>query len=143
MFSRAGHRVSEAQIAQLIVCRPGPQVAGPRSTVEAFPPHTSQSDEVRKQPLPRPFHHELAETQRIHRQVSKSRPAFRSVQPLPESRDASLQNGFPGVVTATSVQLYAPTFRLWQCRGVLALQLPFLKVSESMGNHDSKIVDAY
>jgi len=25
----------------------------------------------------------------------------------------------------------------------LALQLPFLKVSESMGNHDSKIVDAY
>jgi hypothetical protein len=25
---------------------------------------------------------------------------------------------------------------------VLALQLPFLKVSESMGNHDSKIVDA-
>jgi hypothetical protein len=27
--------------------------------------------------------------------------------------------------------------------GALALQLPFLKVSESMGNHDSKIVDAY
>src|ERR1035438_9043895 len=26
--------------------------------------------------------------------------------------------------------------------GVLALQLPFLKISESMGNHDSKIVDA-
>ena len=25
---------------------------------------------------------------------------------------------------------------------LLALQLPFLKVSESMGNHDSKIVDA-
>jgi hypothetical protein len=25
----------------------------------------------------------------------------------------------------------------------LALQLPFLQVSESMGNHDSKIVDAY
>jgi hypothetical protein len=25
---------------------------------------------------------------------------------------------------------------------VLALQLPFLQVSESMGNHDSKIVDA-
>jgi hypothetical protein len=24
----------------------------------------------------------------------------------------------------------------------LALQLPFLKISESMGNHDSKIVDA-
>jgi hypothetical protein len=24
----------------------------------------------------------------------------------------------------------------------LALQLPFLRVSESMGNHDSKIVDA-
>jgi hypothetical protein len=24
----------------------------------------------------------------------------------------------------------------------LALQLPFLKVSESMGNHDSQIVDA-
>jgi hypothetical protein len=25
---------------------------------------------------------------------------------------------------------------------LLALQLPFLQVSESMGNHDSKIVDA-
>jgi hypothetical protein len=25
---------------------------------------------------------------------------------------------------------------------MLALQLPFLEVSESMGNHDSKIVDA-
>jgi hypothetical protein len=25
---------------------------------------------------------------------------------------------------------------------ILALQLPFLQVSESMGNHDSKIVDA-
>jgi len=24
----------------------------------------------------------------------------------------------------------------------LALQLPYLKISESMGNHDSKIVDA-
>jgi hypothetical protein len=29
------------------------------------------------------------------------------------------------------------------CLLALALQLPFLKVSESMGNHDSKIVDAY
>ena len=28
------------------------------------------------------------------------------------------------------------------CASVLALQLPFLKVSESMGNHDSEIVDA-
>jgi hypothetical protein len=28
------------------------------------------------------------------------------------------------------------------CAAALALQLPFLKVSESMGNHDSKIVDA-
>jgi hypothetical protein len=26
--------------------------------------------------------------------------------------------------------------------GILALQLPFMQVSESMGNHDSKIVDA-
>jgi hypothetical protein len=26
--------------------------------------------------------------------------------------------------------------------GKLALQLPFLQISESMGNHDSKIVDA-
>jgi hypothetical protein len=25
---------------------------------------------------------------------------------------------------------------------ILALQLPFLQVSESMGNHDSKIMDA-
>jgi hypothetical protein len=28
------------------------------------------------------------------------------------------------------------------CGDVLALQLPFLEVSESMANHDSKIVDA-
>jgi len=28
---------------------------------------------------------------------------------------------------------------IWRC---LALQLPFPQVSESMGNHDSKIVDA-
>jgi hypothetical protein len=27
-------------------------------------------------------------------------------------------------------------------QAVLALQLPFPKISESMGNHDSKIVDA-
>ena len=27
-------------------------------------------------------------------------------------------------------------------RDALALQLPFMQVSESMGNHDSKIVDA-
>jgi hypothetical protein len=27
-------------------------------------------------------------------------------------------------------------------RVILALQLPFMQVSESMGNHDSKIVDA-
>ena len=27
-------------------------------------------------------------------------------------------------------------------KGELALQLPFLQISESMGNHDSKIVDA-
>jgi hypothetical protein len=27
-------------------------------------------------------------------------------------------------------------------RWLLALQLPFMQVSESMGNHDSKIVDA-
>ena len=26
--------------------------------------------------------------------------------------------------------------------GALALQLPFMEISESMGNHDSKIVDA-
>jgi hypothetical protein len=30
---------------------------------------------------------------------------------------------------------------LHQARNALALQLPFLKISESMGNHDSKIVD--
>jgi hypothetical protein len=28
-----------------------------------------------------------------------------------------------------------------KCPTDLALQLPFLKISESMGNHDSKIVD--
>jgi hypothetical protein len=34
-------------------------------------------------------------------------------------------------------------FRPWKMSGpALALQLPFPKVSESMGNHDSKIVDA-
>ena len=29
-----------------------------------------------------------------------------------------------------------------EMRSGLALQLPFMQVSESMGNHDSKIVDA-
>ena len=32
--------------------------------------------------------------------------------------------------------------RIRQLEEELALQLPFLKVSESMGNHDSNIVDA-
>jgi hypothetical protein len=32
--------------------------------------------------------------------------------------------------------------KILQLHGRLALQLPFPKVSESMGNHDSKIVDA-
>jgi hypothetical protein len=35
----------------------------------------------------------------------------------------------------------APTRRLEERDG-LALQLPFLTIAESMGNHDSKIVDA-
>jgi len=29
-----------------------------------------------------------------------------------------------------------------ESKQTLALQLPFMKISESMGNHDSKIVDA-
>ena len=37
------------------------------------------------------------------------------------------------------VFLGAPLFSI---SGDLALQLPFLTISESMGNHDSKIVDA-
>jgi hypothetical protein len=46
-------------------------------------------------------------------------------------------------VTVSSVTL-APLFPLPVSHGTgLALQLPFLQVSESMGNHDSKIVDAY
>jgi hypothetical protein len=40
----------------------------------------------------------------------------------------------------------AEAFVYWACRiecsVVLALQLPFLKISESMGNHDSKNLDA-
>ncbi len=34
----------------------------------------------------------------------------------------------------------ADRLNLWV--GALTLQLPFMQVSESMGNHDSKIVDA-
>jgi hypothetical protein len=46
---------------------------------------------------------------------------------------------------------YAPSETNWSAKygctalsvmAALALQLPFLQVSESMGNHDSKIVDA-
>jgi hypothetical protein len=33
-------------------------------------------------------------------------------------------------------------YQLDGAAGRLTLQLPFLKISESMGNHDSKIVDA-
>jgi hypothetical protein len=33
-------------------------------------------------------------------------------------------------------------FYLLEAHQVLALQLPFLQISESMGNHDSKIMDA-
>jgi hypothetical protein len=38
----------------------------------------------------------------------------------------------------------SPDVSCWNChhRAILTLQLRFLKVSESMGNHDSKIVDA-
>ena len=39
------------------------------------------------------------------------------------------------VVAAASVGMLTPNV-------VLALQLPFLQISESMGNHDSKIMDA-
>jgi len=39
--------------------------------------------------------------------------------------------------------LYAPEPNLeTKKKYILALQLPFPQVSESMGNHDSKIVDA-
>jgi hypothetical protein len=40
--------------------------------------------------------------------------------------------------------ILAADVRVWHFSDVtgLALQLPFLQVSESMGNHDSKIVDA-
>ncbi|MEH2470979.1 hypothetical protein V1281_007832 [Nitrobacteraceae bacterium AZCC 2161] len=40
---------------------------------------------------------------------------------------------------ADAVPLNSATAELDQA---LALQLPFMKISESMGNHDSKIVDA-
>jgi hypothetical protein len=41
-------------------------------------------------------------------------------------------------------ELESRTFRFVnpESQQTLALQLPFLQISESMGNHDSKIVDA-
>jgi hypothetical protein len=45
----------------------------------------------------------------------------------------------PRAVFWTSVDARSAAFRAFSA---LALQLPFLKISESMGNHDSKIVDA-
>jgi hypothetical protein len=44
---------------------------------------------------------------------------------------------------AETLMLVLPTLCAAPYRGPLnlALQLPYLKISESMGNHDSKIVD--
>ena len=45
-----------------------------------------------------------------------------------------------GQISARSIKEYDLNLKL--AGRVLALQLPFLSVSESMGNHDSQIVDA-
>jgi hypothetical protein len=55
--------------------------------------------------------------------------------PDPEAAAASQRDPLSGV--ELTHRLRGP-----EGRPCLALQLPFLKVSESMGNHDSKIVDA-
>jgi hypothetical protein len=60
----------------------------------------------------------------------------------PAVSGCNLSDPFPASTFLSSTMLelgdyIAPV--IWD----LALQLPFLQVSESMGNHDSKIVDAY
>jgi hypothetical protein len=46
------------------------------------------------------------------------------------------------MTAASSVAAMLQRLLTHQSKQLLALQLRFLKVSESMGNHDSKIVDA-
>src|SRR5712671_5562073 len=65
-----------------------------------------------------------------HQARSKADPA------RPHHRMVALAQSSPGDRSACAPQSKTATV-------MLALQLPFLKVSESMGNHDSKIVDAY
>jgi undecaprenyl-diphosphatase len=74
-------------------------------------------------------------------------------QPLSNSRPMqlllSLEKARPGlfhfwllIVLAESALMFGGLRVLLRMVRDLALQLPFLQVSESMGNHDSKIVDA-
>jgi hypothetical protein len=68
---------------------------------------------------------------------------------MDEWRDARQVDRFANVkghFIATRVSGWRPLSPLVLARAIsrflLALQLPFLKISESMGNHDSKIVGA-
>jgi bifunctional non-homologous end joining protein LigD len=53
--------------------------------------------------------------------------------------EVHIDRGRVRIFTRKGVDLTCPKLR---CAGYLALQLRFLRASESMGNHDSKIVDA-
>jgi hypothetical protein len=66
-----------------------------------------------------------------HQTRSKANPT------RPYHRMVTLAQSSPGGRSARALQSKKATVML-----VLALQLPFLQVSESMGNHDSEIVDA-
>jgi 6-phosphofructokinase len=65
----------------------------------------------------------------------------------PSLRILGARYGVRGLTAGNVVDLTAvPEADLYRLgntpNSALALQLPFLKISESMGNHDSKIVDA-
>src|SRR5258708_6773909 len=59
----------------------------------------------------------------------------------PTSPPAARKSG-EAVLLTSSMRAQSVRETQAECRGNLALQLSFMKISESMGNHDSKIVDA-
>jgi hypothetical protein len=71
-----------------------------------------------------------------------------SVDTIPASSFCHILCALPKRIvfpTGTQLQIFSrliATHRRASAGAELALQLPFMQVSESMGNHDSKIVDA-
>jgi hypothetical protein len=72
------------------------------------------------------------------------RKALNAVEHYKKYRDgiAHVVLTHPEQVVAESIQRKGMTDEVLLSQEALALQLPYLKISESMGNHDSKIVDA-